>query len=422
MTPLTLKTYTLGCKVNQYETQYVRAALLRLGYIDAPKNANADMVLVNTCTVTAQSDLKCRKLLRKWAKENPNAEIVVMGCLATRCPELVRSFPQVGEIIADKRDIPEFLRRRGLVTPPTGISDFGRRHRAFVKVQDGCRVGCAYCIIPKVRPYLLSRTKEHVLQEIRTLSKNGYAEIVLTGIHLGHYGVDLSPKSNLAELVGGITEMIRRESLPTRIRVSSLEAVEVSGELVQLFHEHSDILCNHFHLSMQSGSDDVLQKMRRRWMSGPFREKCEQIQNQLDRVALSTDVIIGFPGETDKQFQETCELVEKIGFMKTHVFRFSAREGTEAASMTGQIPSQVKKERASHLQTLADRLADRYAQSLLGTKVQVLLETRQKNSLISGTADRYVKVQVPDADGLPGQLVFVHIAGCENQCLTGQVS
>ena len=422
-----LKTYTLGCKVNQYETEYLRNAFVRLGYADAAEDEPAELVIVNTCTVTAQSDFKSRKIIRKLARENPDATFILMGCLVSRSPDEIVSLVgenRTVELIRDKRDIPDFLRRHGLTEPPTGIAFFGERHRAYVKVQDGCQAGCAYCIIPKVRPYLSSRPGEETLNEISTLAKNGYAEIVLTGIHLGHYGIDLKPKSNLAELLRGVIERIDRESLDVRIRVSSLEAVEVSDELIRLFRDHSEIVCPHFHLSMQSGSDEVLRNMKRRWLSKPFLEKCEQIQTELDRPALTTDVIVGFPGETDAQFHETCEMVERIGFSKVHVFRFSGREGTEAVKMPNQIPSNVKKDRADELQNIADRLRTDYARSLLGTEVQVLLETRENDSLLSGTADRYLKVNVPapmilNSENTLGKLVRVRLKNVAGDELFG---
>ena len=424
----TLKTYTLGCKVNQYETEYLREGLLRLGYTDAAEDEPGDCVIVNTCTVTAQSDFKSRKILRRVVRENPDAEIVVTGCYATRKPHEIRMlFEREAslEIIGDKRDIPAFLRRHGLAEPPGGIAFFGERHRAYVKVQDGCRVGCAYCIIPKVRPYLLSRPAEPVLEEIRALAGNGYAEIVLTGIHLGHYGIDLSAKSNLATLLGQIVALIDRESLPLRLRLSSLEAVEVSDELIRLFRDHPKVICPHFHLSMQSGSDEVLRNMRRRWLSGPFLEKCELLRRKLDGVALTTDVIVGFPGETDAQFQETCDMVRRIGFSKVHVFRFSGREGTEAVQLPNQIPSGVKKERAAVLQRLADQLRNDYAESLLGMTVQTLLEEffneQENTTVLSGTADRYLKVKVPGDAGWLGKLVDVRLEEAHGEDLMGTI-
>jgi len=350
-----------------------------------------------------------------------------MGCFATRRPHEIRALLDSDvslEVIGDKRDIPNFLRRRGLAQPPTGISFFGERHRAYVKVQDGCQAGCAYCIIPKVRPYLQSRPIGQVLEEIRTLAHNGYAEIVLTGIHLGHFGIDLVPRSNLSKLLGQIITLTDRESLPLRIRISSLEAVEVPDELIRLFREHPKILCPHFHLSMQSGSDEVLRNMKRRWLSGPFLERCERIRHEIDRVALTTDVIVGFPGETDAQFQETCNLVRRIEFSKVHVFRFSGREGTEAVKLPDQIPTGAKKNRAVELQHIADQLRADYAKSLLGTNVQVLLEAAESPAEFSGTADRYLKIRVPalrEPTSLIGKLVEVRLEGAFGEELIGRI-
>ncbi|MGL6194944.1 MAG: tRNA (N(6)-L-threonylcarbamoyladenosine(37)-C(2))-methylthiotransferase MtaB [Thermoguttaceae bacterium] len=418
----TIKTLTLGCKVNQYETEYMRCAFKQLGYVDVcdASDEPADLVIINTCTVTAQSDFKSRKAIRRLVKENPNAEIIVMGCFAANNIDELKTFTGVTEVLTDKRELADFMMKCGLSVPPTGISSFGERHRAYVKIQDGCRVGCAYCIIPKVRPYLLSRNCDEVLHEIRTLSAAGYAEIVLTGIHLGHYGVDLLPKTNLADIVRQIVELIRKESLELRIRISSLEAVEVSDELVELVRKNQDVICPHFHISMQSGSDEVLERMKRRWMSGPFLKKCEQFLDRFDKPALTTDVIVGFPGETEEQFEETCKLVEKIGFSKVHVFRFSPRKGTVAATLPDPVPPEVKKRRAAHLQLCADKLRFEYAKSLVGTQMQVLLETEEPNGMLSGTADRYLKVTVTNTDkNLLGKLVNVSIQEANGEELLG---
>ena len=414
-----IKTHTLGCKVNQYETEFVKEAFHQIGYIDANEHEIADLVIVNTCTVTAQSDLKSRKAVRKLAKENPGAEVVVMGCLATRDSLKLAEIPGVSEIITDKREINAFLKSRGVLTPPTGISSFGERHRAFVKVQDGCVVGCAYCIIPKVRPYLSSRNQQEVLDEIQILSDKGFAEIVLTGIHLGHYGVDLVPKTTLADLVSNIVELIERKKLEIRIRISSLEAVETTGELVRLVRDNPTLICPHFHLSMQSGSDAVLAKMKRRWMSGPFFEKCEEIKAEIADVALTTDVIVGFPGETESQFIETSDMVRKIGFSKIHVFRFSAREGTEAADMPGQIPFQIKRNRSMELARIADEIRKEYAQTLVGKTVQVLCEMKTSDGRLSGTADRYLTVTAPMDGGSVGRLCPVDLKNAIGEELFG---
>ena len=449
-----LKTATLGCKVNQYETQFVREALGRVGYRDAAPGELADLIVVNTCTVTAESDLKSRKLIRRLAKLNPHAEIVVMGCYATRAqgvgnrgkeignresktlsPLPYSLSPQVVEVITDKRDIPAFLERRGVIDLPDGIASFGLRHRAYVKVQDGCRVGCSYCIIPKVRPYLLSRPVGEVLDEIRRLVDSGYREIVLAGIHLGHYGLDLLQVAarllpsdrdfdthiEQKHLLAGnlrlsqLVERIVQLDGGFRLRVSSMEAVEVPDELIDLMRAFPKKLCSHLHLSMQSGSDEVLRNMRRRWLSEPFRDRCEQIKAAIDRVALTTDVIVGFPGETENQFVETCDMVEQIGFSNVHVFPFSPREGTEAAAMPNQIPASEKERRARHLMQLAKHLRTNYAAGQIGQTVQVLIETRQNATLV-GTSDRYLHTRLSASDLIHcGTLVDVVVTASEGE-------
>jgi len=391
-----LLTATLGCKVNQYETEFLREAFHRIGYVDAAPNEIADLIVINTCTVTAESGRKSRKMIRQLAKQNPNAEIVVTGCYASQQADEILRLPQVSEVIADKRLISSFLQRRGVTDLPDGISSFGGHHRAFVKVQDGCRVGCSYCIIPKVRPYLLSRPASEILDEIKRLLDGGYREIVLTGIHLGHYGLDFErdPKSQIEQkrLADGnivLTELIERilnlDAAAFRLRVSSMEAAEVSDELIELMRAFPKRFCPHLHLSMQSGSDSVLRRMRRRWLSEPFEERCRQIAAKIDRVALTTDVIVGFPGETEREFAETCDVVERIGFSKVHVFPFSPREGTEAATLPNPIPSTEKERRASHLIQLADKLRENFATSFVGQTAQVLWETLQKTNTFHQT-------------------------------------
>ncbi len=411
------KLATLGCKVNQYETEWLREGFRRLGYIEAVACDVADIVVVNTCTVTAESDLKSRKIVRKLSRENPGAQVVVMGCSATRDPSAWADIAHDTKIIVDKHKLPEFLAELGLPEPPRGIRRFGERHRAYVKVQDGCRVGCSYCIIPKVRPELRSRPVEEVLEEIVTLSQNGYREIVLTGIHLGHYGVDIDTahRPTLASLLAAAVTL----KLPLRYRISSLEAVEVSDELVDLMAEHSDKICPHLHLSMQSGSDEVLQRMRRRWLREPFVKRCEEILSRFDRLALTTDVIVGFPGETEEQFEETCRTVEQLGFSKVHIFRFSPRRGTEAALLPNRIPPPIQRRRAERLAALAQRLRENYAASLAGMRLPVLLETPH-----GGTADRYVDVRLTKniTESSVGQIVSVQIDQVVGDVLMGTVS
>ncbi len=414
----TLKTVTLGCKVNQYETELLREGFLRLGYREALGGEPADLCVVNTCTVTAQGDAKSRKAIRQLARENPHAEIVVTGCYATRAAEEVARLPGVVEVIVDKGELPNLLSRRGLDDVPTGIAGFGSRHRAYVKVQDGCRMKCSYCIIPQVRPRLLSRPLEHVLDEVYRLvntrglspsgpsdAQSGHREIVLTGIHLGHYGVDLlRPAPDLADLVRRLAE------LPGdfRIRLSSLEAAEVDDRLIDLLAAFPSRLCPHLHLSLQSGSDAVLRRMLRRDTAAGFIDRCRRIKDRLDHPAITTDLIVGFPGETDADFAATCRVVEQVGFAKVHVFRFSPRDGTPAAAMPDQVPEAIKHRRMTALKAIAKQVRRHYLAGLVGRPLQVLVESRLEGQpgRWVGTAERYVPVELTATAEQEGRIVI----------------
>src|SRR5262245_9374586 len=374
-----LRTLTLGCKVNQYETEYVREGLLGIGYEDAAADEPAELCVVNTCTVTSEGDAKSRQAIRRVARRNPGAKIVVMGCYATRAPEEVAALPGVSQVVTDKRELPDLLGRFGVTDIPTGISGFGRRHRAYVKVQDGCLLRCSFCIIPHVRPQLTSRPMEHILDEVHRLVDRGYREVVLTGIHLGHYGVDwnrYAPKDQWIRL----SHLVRRiAALPGdfRVRLSSIEATEVTRELIDVMADHPDKVAPHLHISMQSGSDSVLRRMRRRWGSRRFIDRCRLVQEQLDRPAITTDLIVGFPGETDAEFAETIDAARAVGFSKIHIFPFSPRRGTPAATMPNQVPKHVQQERTRELASVETELRDRYYRSLLGRQLRVLVETNE---------------------------------------------
>src|SRR6185436_7637137 len=270
--PATLKTLTLGCKVNQIETELVREGFLRANFRDATHDEPADLCVVNTCTVTEQGDSKSRQAIRRLARDNPHARIVVMGCYATRAPDELAKLPNVAEVVTDKREIPDLLGRFGVIDIPTGISRFGSRHRAYVKVQDGCLLRCSYCIIPYVPPHVHSRPPEHVLDEVRRLVDNGYREIVLTGVHLGHYGVEGNWSKPRDEWLRLSTLVRQLAQLPGdfRIRLSSIEATEVTRELIAVMAEFPERVAPHLHICLQSGSDAVLRRMRRRWSSRMF--------------------------------------------------------------------------------------------------------------------------------------------------------
>jgi threonylcarbamoyladenosine tRNA methylthiotransferase MtaB len=286
-----------------------------------------------------------------------------------------------------------------------------------VKVQDGCMLRCSFCIIPYVRPQLASRPMEHILDEVRRLVDRGYREVVLTGIHLGHYGVEWNrtlPKERWTRL----SHLVRRiAKLPGdfRVRLSSIEATEVTRELIDAMAEHPQKIAPHLHISMQSGSDSVLRRMRRRWGAQRFIDRCRLVQEQLDRPAITTDIIVGFPGETDAEFQETIETCRAVGFSKIHIFPFSARRGTPAAEMAGQVPKHVQQERSRELAVVEGELRDAYYRSLIGAKLRVLVEAEEKGAgsreqgvgVWTGTSCRYATVELDASSADEGRFLDV---------------
>ncbi len=412
----TIRTATLGCRVNQYETEFVRQGLERVGYRDALDDEAADLCIVNTCTVTHEGDAKSRQTVRQLAKRNPDARIVVMGCYATRAPDEVAALPGVAEVITDKRELPDLLQRFGVVDVPTGIARFDNRQRAYVKVQDGCMLSCTFCIIPSVRPNLRSRSPEHIVEEVRRLVDHGHREIVLTGIHLGHYGVDLNqgrPKQQWVRLSHLLERLVAVDGR-FRIRLSSIEATEVTRELVAVMARHPDRICPHLHVSMQSGSEGVLRRMRRRWGAKRFVDRCRLVQDSLDLPALTTDVIVGFPGETEAEFEETLRVCDDLGFSKIHIFPFSPRKDTPAATMPEQVPPDVKQRRVQRLELLGDALRGRYHAALAGKRLQMLVEGRlpDRPNVVAGTACRYMLMELSadDAGGpLPARGTLVDV-------------
>ena len=391
----TCRLVTLGCKVNQYETQYVKETLEANGYIEAVEGQQADLCVVNTCTVTAEGDAKSRQAVRRLHREQPHAEIVVMGCYATRAPDAVGRLPGVVKVVADKTRLVEELQPFGVVHPIAGISRFDDHQRAFVKVQDGCLLNCSYCIIPHVRPSLRSRTPETIVAEVERLIENGYREIVLTGIHLGHYGLDLSrgkPKAQWQRL-WHLLERLAEVPGDFRIRLSSLEAAEARDDLVRVMAEQPRI-CPHLHLCLQSGSDRILARMKRRYRSAGFLERCRRIRAALDRPAFSTDVILGFPGETDADFEDTCRVVREVGFARIHIFSYSPRAGTEADQWNENVPPAVVAERRARLLEIEKELTESYCRSVIGKRLDVLVEGAdpRRPGFVRGTACRAVPV------------------------------
>ncbi|MFK8110960.1 MAG: tRNA (N(6)-L-threonylcarbamoyladenosine(37)-C(2))-methylthiotransferase MtaB [Rubripirellula sp.] len=406
-----LRVATLGCKVNQYETELVRQGLQRVGFTDCENSEAADVCIVNTCTVTSEGDSKSRQIVRRLNRQNPDARIVVMGCYATRAPEEVAALPGVTEVVTDKRELPDLMSRFGVIDVPTGLDGFAGRQRAYVKVQDGCLLRCSYCIIPHVRPKLNSRPLEHIVQEVRRLTQAGLQEVVLTGIHLGHYGVDWNrnkPKEDwvrLADLLHGLCELPGE----FRIRLSSIEATEVTRELIAVMTAFPRRIVPHLHLCLQSGSDAVLRRMRRRWGTRMFLDRCRLLRESLDNPAITTDIIVGFPGETEEEFAETLRTCRAAGFSKIHAFPFSKRRGTPAAEMPDQVDKIVRSERVGRLGELEAELRADYFQSLVGQQLEMMIESNRpvisgigqsepQQLLLQGTTCRYAPASMLTQD------------------------
>lgn len=406
MSTRTCRLVTLGCKVNQYETQLVKEALQSHGYREAGEGESADLCVVNTCTVTNEGDAKSRKEVRRLARQNPGTRTIVMGCYATRDPQTVARLPGVFEVVTDKRELPDVLARQGVVDMPTGISHFDGRKRAYVKVQDGCVLRCTYCIIPQVRPGLRSRSPEDIEAEVRRLIDNGYKEIVISGIHVGHYGVDTS-RGRSGKPPFRLWHLFRRlDRIPGewRMRLSSIEANEVDDDFISAAAD-CEHLCPQFHPALQSGSDAVLARMRRRYRVGRFLEKLDRIRDIMPHVAFTTDVIVGFPGETEAEFEETMETCRRAQFMKIHLFPFSRRRGTPAATLPDQVPDHIRKDRMRRLSILERELAFRYYETRIGQQVEVLVEREcsEQPGWVRGTDRHYVPVELPGSADDVGQ-------------------
>jgi len=406
----TCRLVTLGCKVNQYETQLVKEALISGGYREANADESADICVVNTCTVTSTADSKGRQLIRQLARRNPGTRTIVMGCYATRDPAAVAGLPGVFEVVRDKRELPDVLGRLGIVELPRGITHFDGRQRAYVKVQDGCVLRCSYCIIPQVRPGLQSRSPQDIQEEVRRLLGAGFREIVLTGIHVGHYGVDTTrgrsgrPPFRLQHLFEHLDRIPGR----WRMRLSSIEAREINDDFINTA-ANCEHLCPQFHPALQSGSDSVLKRMRRRYTSAQFLDTIAAMRDRLDQPAFTTDAIVGFPGETEEEFEETVSVCQEVGFSKIHVFPFSPRAGTPAALSPDQVPPAIRKQRAQRLDSVQRQLASECHASQVGHRLEVLVErtAADQPGYLRGTDRRYLPVTLPGNEGDVGRLVEV---------------
>ena len=412
--------YTMGCKVNQYETQAMRQALEAEGVQTYELTANQedigeDAVVINSCTVTGESDRKLRKLLRRLRRQHPQAVIVLTGCLPQAFPEQAKALAEADIVLgnANREELPCRLRTfyanrqrlvnvvpHGVLFDTPTIRDFEGRTRAFVKIEDGCNRFCSYCIIPYARGRVRSKSLEVLQKEVRDLAQKGYKEVVLVGINLTAYGQDCG--LNIADAV----ECVCAVDGICRVRLGSIEPDHLTDELITRLAV-CEKLCPQFHVALQSGCDATLERMRRRYTTAQFREVCEKLRSAFPDAALTTDIMVGFPGETQEEFEQSLTFAESIGFSRIHCFPYSPREGTPAAKAGGQVPQAEKNRRNRLMIAMGNRMRDAYAQTLVGRKVEVLPESVCENGLREGYTDTYVPVFSNAAE--EGVLVNVYI-------------
>lgn len=425
--------HNLGCKVNAYETEAMQEMLEEAGYEIVPFAEGADVYIINTCTVTNIADRKSRQMLHRARKMNPDAVVVAAGCYVQAQAERREIDPCIDIVIGNnkKQDLLSILqayeaekkqiKKEVIDINHTGqyeelhLSRTGEHTRAYIKVQDGCNQFCSYCIIPYARGRVRSRNMEDVVREVRSLAENGYQEVVLTGIHLSSYGVDFqknNPKEDgkTADLLSLIQAVHEIEGI-RRIRLGSLEPRIITEEFVRTIAALPK-MCPHFHLSLQSGCDETLKRMNRRYTSAEYYEKCRLLRKYFDHPALTTDVIVGFPGETEEEFEASKAFVDKVNFYETHIFKYSKREGTRAAGMEHQVPEQIKAARSSILIALGREKQKVYEAGFLGKEVEVLVEEEAwigGKKVQVGHTKEYLKIALDEEENMQNQIVKVKL-------------
>lgn len=405
-----------GCKVNQYETNAMMQKMIEAGYEVVDFETKADIYIINTCTVTNMADKKSRQMLRRVKEINPEAILVAVGCYAQVAKEKLEQIPEIDLILGinEKNDIVKYVEQASKntyvsdVLHQTEFLDFGdvtytEKTRAVIKVQDGCNQFCSYCIIPYARGRIRSRKPESVIKEITDVAKEGIKEVVITGIHIAFYGKDFNTEYRLIDLL----EEIQKVDGIQRIRLGSLEPTLITEEFVTRLKKLSKI-CDHFHLSLQSGCNETLKRMNRKYTTDQFRHVVELLRNAYPEVHLTTDVIVGFPGETEEEFNKTYEFLKEIKFYKMHVFKYSPRSGTVAAKMPNQIDGNIKEERSNKLIELSDENEKEYNQKYIGKEVEVLLEERE-GEYLKGHTTNYMVVKMKTNENLENTIQKVTV-------------
>lgn len=393
---------TLGCKINQFETDSLQQDFLSRGNTIVPFDAEADIYIINTCSVTAKSDYQCRQVIRSAIRRGKGARVVVTGCYAELRPQEIQKIPGVDLVIGNrgKSMIPERIRSmgsvsgpdRGLIASNALVKAPHTRTRGFLKIQDGCDKRCSYCIVPLARGGSRSAAPDEVMREFKRLVEAGCPEVVLTGIHIGTYGADIGPVVSLTEMLK--TLILSRGR--TRIRLSSIEPNEITGDMITYLGQG---LCRHMHVPLQSGDDVILTSMKRDYTARFYHDLLENIAKQVPGTALGADVMAGFPGEGEKEFQNTLRLVEQSPLTHLHVFSYSPRPGTPAAEMRDQVPEPIKKERSERLRALGMKKNLLFRKMHLGSELTVVVEDKvdPDTGLLTGLTDNYIRVNISGA-------------------------
>ena len=422
--------FALGCKVNQYESEAIAELFQEKGYEIVGIDEEADVYVINTCTVTNFGDKKSRQLIRKVKRQNENAIVCVVGCYAQTAPQELEKVEGVNLVLGtkDRAQIVEMVENykvengveshvsdimKERLFEPLSIQKLANRTRAYLKIQDGCSQFCSYCIIPYARGPIRSRDPQDVLAEVKRLAENGFKEVVLTGIHVASYGKDRKDTS-LIEILRQVHEV---EGID-RIRFSSIEPNVVTEEFAQAIADMPKV-CDHFHLSLQSGCDKTLKEMNRKYDTEKYRQAAATLRKYLPEVALTTDIIAGFPGETEEDFQASYDFAKEIGFAKIHAFPYSPKKGTPAAARKDQLLNAVKADRSHRLIELSDKMADDFIQAYVGKEVEVLFERAIGEGVYEGHTTNYIKVKATSEKDLTNIIAKTKITKAENEELFG---
>ena len=423
--------YTLGCKVNQYETEAMLEMFEKDGYEQVGSEDYADVYVINTCTVTHMSDRKSRQYIRRMKKKNPDAIIAVVGCYSQVSPEEILSIDEVNLVMGtnDRKKIVEEVKKIDASRKVSTVDDIMKvkafeeieinktngKTRAFLKIQDGCDRYCSYCIIPYARGRVRSRDLESIVKEVENLASNGYKEVVLTGIHVASYGKDI--KETDIKLLDVIKQINDIEGIE-RIRLSSVEPILFTDEFVEAVSA-MDKVCPHYHLSLQSGCDETLKRMKRRYTTEEYKTIVDRLRAAIPNVSITTDVIVGFPGETNEEFDKTYEFLKDIELTHMHIFKYSPRKGTPAATMENQVDPSTKHERSEKLLQLNEENFKKFGQKMLDKEFNVLFEQKVGDNKFEGLTENYVKVIVESDKDLSEQILKVKITDVKNEFLEG---